>query len=53
MVASHISDYQIREELFSSVLIGSRNSECPWLFTVLRLEPRWRLEAETLSEDEM
>ena len=24
-------------------LIGSRNSEYPWLFTVLRPEPRWRV----------
>ena len=28
---------------FSRVLIGSRNSGYPWLFTVLRQEPRWRL----------
>ena len=38
-----ISIYQISKWQFSLVLIGSRNSECPWLFTVLRPEPRWRL----------
>ena len=35
--------YQISEYQFLRVLIGSRNSEYPWLFTVLRPEPRWRL----------
>ena len=37
------SIYQISEQQFSRVLIGSRNSEYPWLFTVLRPKPRWRL----------
>ena len=33
-----ISEYQVL-----LVLIGFRNSEYPWPFTVLRLKPRWRL----------
>ena len=49
---SHVSIYQISEQQFSRVLIGSRNSEYPWLFTVLRPEPRWRL-VSRFSEDEI
>ena len=38
------SIYQISEYHFSRVLIGSRNSEYPWLVTaVLRSKPRLRL----------
>ena len=35
-----ISIYQISKLQFSRVLIGSRISKYPWLFTVLRPEPR-------------
>ena len=35
--------YQISEQQSSRILIGSRNSDYPWLFTVLLPEPRWRL----------
>ena len=38
-----LSIHQISEEQFSRVLIGSRNSEYHWLFTILRPEPTWRL----------
>ena len=38
-----ISIYQINEQQFSHVLIGSCNSEYPWLVNVLRTEPRWPL----------
>ena len=44
--------YQISEYQFLLVLIGFHNSEYPWLFTVLRLKPRWRLIFKLLSEDE-
>ena len=45
--------YQISEYQFLLVLIGFHNSEYPWLFTVLRLKPRWRLIFEKFSEDEI
>ena len=35
-ITGNISIYQISEQQFSRGLIGFRNSECPWLFTVLR-----------------
>ena len=38
-----ISNYQISKYQFSLVLIGTSNWEYPWLFTVLRPGPRWRL----------
>ena len=40
-----LSIYQISELQFSRVLIGSRNSKYPWLFTVLQPKPRWQLVA--------
>ena len=43
IISSSISIYQISEKQFSRVFIGSRNSEYPWLLTVLRPQPRWRL----------
>ena len=49
---SHVSVYQISEQQFSRALIGSRNSEYPWLLTVLLPEPRWRL-VSRFSEDEI
>ena len=49
---SHVSIYQISEQQYLRALIGSRNSEYPWLFTVLRPEPRWRL-VSRFSEDEI
>ena len=49
---SHVSIYQVSEQQFSRALIGSPNSEYPWLFTVLRREPRWRL-VSRFSEEEI
>ena len=43
IISSSISIYQISEKQFSRVFIGSRNSEYPWLLTVLRSQPKWRL----------
>ena len=43
IISSSISIYQISEKQFSRVFIGSRNSEYPWLLTVLRPQPKWRL----------
>ena len=37
------SIYQISGQQFSRVLIGSRNSEYPWIFTVLRTERKMAL----------
>ena len=38
-----ISIYQISVYQFSRVLIGSRNLEYPWIFTVLRTEGKIEL----------
>ena len=38
-----ISIYQISEYQFLQVFNGSRNSEYPWLFTVLASELRWHI----------
>ena len=43
IISISISIYQISEKQFSRVFIGSRNSEYPWLLTVLRPQPTWRL----------
>ena len=43
IISSSISIYQISEKQFSRVFIGSCNSEYPWLLTVLRPQPKWRL----------
>ena len=50
---SLLSIYQISEYQFSRVLIGSRNSEYPWLFTLLRSEPRWQSFEESLRGDKL
>ena len=50
---SLFSIYQISENQFSRVLIGSRNSEYPWLFTLLRSEPRWQSFEESLPGDKL
>ena len=34
---------QWNKEQFLHVLIGSRNSKCPLLFTALQMDPKWRL----------
>ena len=44
---------QFSEWHFSRILIGSRNSVYPWLFTVLRPEPRWHLASRHFPEDEI
>ena len=46
-----ISIYQISG--FSCVLIGSRNSEYPWLFTVLRTERNMARRFAKVSEEEI
>ena len=38
-----ISIHQISEQQFSRLLIGSRNSEYPWIFTVLGRVSKWLL----------
>jgi len=38
---------------FSRVLIGSRNSEYPWLFTVLRTERKMARRFAKVSEEEI
>ena len=48
-----ISIYQINGEQFSRVLIGSRNSEYPWLFTVLRTERKMARRFVKVSEEEI
>ena len=48
-----ISIYQINGEQFSRVLIGSRNSEYPWLFTVLRTERKIARRFVKVSEEEI
>ena len=50
---SAISIYQISGQQFSRVLIGSRNSEYPWLFTVLRTERKMARRFATVSEEEI
>ena len=47
------SIYQISGEQFSRVLIGSRNSECPWIFTVLRTERKMARCFAKVSEEEI
>ena len=46
------SIYQISGLQFSRVLIGSRNSEYPWIFTVLRTERKMALRFAKVSEEE-
>ena len=47
------SIYQINGSQFSRVLIGSRNSEYPWLFTVLRTERKVARRFAKVSEEEI
>ena len=48
-----ISIYLISGQQFSRVLIGSRNSEYPWLFTVLRTERKMARRFAKVSEEEI
>ena len=48
----HISIYQMSGCNFSRVLSGSRNSEYPWLFTVLRTERKMARRFAKVSEEE-
>ena len=50
MVKNFISIYLISGQQFSRVLIGSRNSEYPSLFTVLGRESKWRLVSRKFYE---
>ena len=47
-----ISIYQISGLQFSCVLIGSRNLEYPWIFTVLRTERKITRRFAKVSEEE-
>ena len=47
------SIYQISGQQFSRVLIGSRNSEYPWLFTVLQTERKMARHFAKVSEEEI
>ena len=47
------SIYQISGQQFSRVLIGSRNSEYPWLFTVLRRERKMARRFAKVSEEKI
>ena len=47
------SIYQVSGQQFSRVLIGSRNSEYPWLFTVLRTERKMARRFAKVSEEEI
>ena len=47
------SIYQISGWQFSRVLIGSRNSEYPWLFTVLRTERKMARRFAKVFEEEI
>ena len=53
MLISLISIYQISGQQFSRVLIGSRNSEYPWIFTVLRTERKMARRFAKVSEKEI
>ena len=46
-----ISLYQISGEQFSRVLIGSRNLEYPWIFTVLQTERKMARRLAKVSEE--
>ena len=48
-----ISIYQISGWQFSRVLIGSRNLEYPWLFTVLRTERKMARRFAKVSDEEI
>ena len=48
-----ISIYQISGKQFSRVLIGSRNSEYPWIFTVLRTKRKMARHFTKVSEEEI
>jgi len=48
-----ISIYQISGKQFSRVLIGSRNSEYSWLFTVLRTEREMARRFAKVSEKDI
>ena len=47
------SIYQISGQQYSRVLIGSRNSEYPWLFTVLRTDRKMARRFAKVSEEEI
>ena len=47
------SIYQISGKQFSRVLIGSRNSEYPWIFTVFRTERKTARPFAKVSEEEI
>ena len=49
----NFSIYQISGKQFSHVLIGSRNSEYPWIFTVLRMERKMVRRFAKVSEEEI
>ena len=48
-----ISIYQISGQQFSHVLIGSRNLEYPWIFTVLRTERKMACHLANVSKEEI
>ena len=51
MVIITISIYQISGYQFSRILIGSRNLEYPWIFTVLRTERKMAHHLAKVSEE--
>ena len=48
-----ISIYQISGQQFSRILIGSRNLEYPWIFTVLQTERKMARRFLKVSEEEI
>ena len=50
---SFVSIYEISGWQFSRVLIGSRNLEYPWIFTVLRTERKMARRFAKVSEEEI
>ena len=49
----YFSIYQISGQQFSRVLIGSRNSEYPWIFTVSRTDRKMARRFAKVSEEEI
>ena len=49
----NFSTYQISGWQFSRVLIGSRNLQYPWVFTVLRTERKMARRFAKVSEEEI
>ena len=50
---SFVSIFEISGWQFSRVLIGSRNLEYPWIFTVLRTERKMARRFAKVSEEEI